>query len=174
MAISGQSATTRMHKESHQTLDLVNLFRPISKFHTQIVQPETIPEVVRKAFKQAETEKPGVSFIDFPEDVARMDVDGKPPLRVQRPIQSVPPAQKIRQAADIISNARYPLIMAGNGVIRARAVGQADAFRREAEHPRGLDLHGQGRDPLFALRLAGRGGHAGARLRGAAASTAPT
>ncbi len=72
VAISGQAATTRMHKESHQALDLVNLFEPISKFHTQIVHPETIPEVVRKAFKQAETEKPGVSFIDFPEDVARM------------------------------------------------------------------------------------------------------
>ena len=59
VAISGQAATTRMHKESHQALDLVNLFAPISKFHTQIVHPETIPEVVRKAFKQAETGEAG-------------------------------------------------------------------------------------------------------------------
>ncbi len=123
VAISGQSATTQMHKESHQTLNLVNLFAPISKFHTQVVHPQTIPEVVRKAFKQAETEKPGVSYIDFPEDVARLEVVGKQPLRVQRPMSPVPPPQKIRQAADIISNAKYPVIMAGNGVIRAGAAG---------------------------------------------------
>ena len=110
-----------MHKESHQTLDLLNLFEPISKFRTQVVQPETIPEVVRKAFKQAEAEKPGVSYIDFPEDVAKMDVVGKQPLKVQRGMQPVPPPEKIRQAADIISHAKYPLIMAGNGVIRAGA-----------------------------------------------------
>ena len=85
VAISGQAATTRMHKESHQYLDLVNLFAPISKFRTQVVEPETIPEVVRKAFKQAEAEKPGVSYIDFPENVAKMEVDGKKPLRVQQP-----------------------------------------------------------------------------------------
>ena len=135
VAISGQAATTRMHKESHQALDLVNLFAPISKFHTQIVHPETIPEVVRKAFKQAETEKPGVGFIDFPEDVARMRVEGKVPLRVQRPIQSVPPPQKLRQAADIISHARYPLIMAGNGVIRARAAKQLLRFAEKLHIP---------------------------------------
>jgi acetolactate synthase-1/2/3 large subunit len=135
VAISGQAATTRMHKESHQALDLVNLFAPISKYHTQIVHPETIPEVVRKAFKQAETEKPGVGFIDFPEDVARMRVEGKAPLRVQRPIQSVPPPQKLRQAADIISHARYPLIMAGNGVIRARASKQLLRFAEKLHIP---------------------------------------
>ena len=77
VAISGQSATTRMHKESHQYLDLVNLFRPISKYCIQVIEPETIPEVVRKAFKQAQAEKPGVSYIDLPENVAKMEVDGQ-------------------------------------------------------------------------------------------------
>ncbi|HID01150.1 MAG TPA: acetolactate synthase large subunit, partial [Piscirickettsiaceae bacterium] len=51
IAIAGQAATTRMHKESHQVLDLVNLFKPISKYATQILEPETVPEVIRKAFK---------------------------------------------------------------------------------------------------------------------------
>jgi acetolactate synthase-1/2/3 large subunit len=135
VAISGQSATTRMHKESHQTLDLLNLFEPISKYRTAVVAPETIPEVVRKAFKQAETEKPGVSYIDFPEDIAKMSVVGKLPLKVQRPMQPVPPPQKIRQAADIISNAKYPLIMAGNGVIRARASQQLQSFATKLRIP---------------------------------------
>ena len=71
VAIAGQVATTRMHKESHQHLELVNLFRPISKYSTQIREPEIIPEIVRKAFKQAEAEKPGASFIDFPENTCQ-------------------------------------------------------------------------------------------------------
>ena len=51
IAIAGQGSTDRMHKESHQILDLVNLFDPISKYSTQLIVPEIIPEVIRKAFK---------------------------------------------------------------------------------------------------------------------------
>lgn len=132
VAIAGQGATTRMHKESHQILDLVNLFEPISKYSTQIREPEVIPEIVRKAFKVAEAEKPGCSFIDFPENIAAMDVEGEQPLKVQSAIQSAPRAEKIKQASDLIANAQYPIIMAGNGVIRASAenalIGLAEAL----------------------------------------------
>ena len=72
VAIAGQGATTRLHKESHQILDLVNMFRPITKYSVQVLEPEIVPEVVRKAFKVAQTEKPGGAFIDFPENVAEM------------------------------------------------------------------------------------------------------
>lgn len=71
IAIAGQAATTRLHKESHQVLDLVNMFRPLTKYSTQILEPENIPEIVRKAFKLAQVEKPGACFIDFPENIAR-------------------------------------------------------------------------------------------------------
>jgi acetolactate synthase-1/2/3 large subunit len=121
IGIAGQGATTRMHKESHQVLDLVNLFAPISKYSVQIREPEIVAEIVRKAFKAAEAEKPGGSFIDFPENIAAMQVEGKKPLKVQSAKPPVPPADKITQAAEIISGAKYPLIMAGNGVVRARA-----------------------------------------------------
>jgi len=130
IGIAGQGATTRMHKESHQILDLVNLFAPISKYSVQIREPEIVAEIVRKAFKAAEAEKPGGSFIDFPENVAAMQVDGKSPLKVQSAKPPVPPADKITQAANLISNASYPLIMAGNGVVRA---GASEALVRFAE-----------------------------------------
>ena len=135
VAISGQSATTRMHKESHQHLDLVNLFRPISKYCTQVIQPETIAEVVRKAFKQAEAERPGVSFIDLPENIAKMDVQGKEPLKVQSAAAPVPAPQKIREAAELISTAKFPLILAGNGVIRAGASDRLVAFAERQKIP---------------------------------------
>ena len=75
VAIAGQGATTRLHKESHQILDLVNMFRPITKYSVQVLEPEIVPEVVRKAFKVAQTEKPGGAFIDFPENIAEMKVE---------------------------------------------------------------------------------------------------
>ncbi|WP_044414029.1 acetolactate synthase large subunit [Thiomicrospira microaerophila] len=120
VAIAGQAATTRLHKESHQVLDLVNLFQPITKYSTQILSPDIIPEVVRKAFKVAQMEKPGCSFIDFPENIAEMQIDKKP-LKRQSPSLPAPNTEKLRQAADIISQAEHPVIIAGNGVIRARA-----------------------------------------------------
>ena len=129
VAIAGQGATTRMHKESHQVLDLVKLFDPISKYSTQIRAPQIIPEIVRKAFKDAQLEKPGGSFIDFPENIAGADMPvEKAPLKVQAPLDPVPPIEKIKQAADIISNAKYPIVMAGNGVIRSGASNELVSF----------------------------------------------
>jgi len=135
VAIAGQASTTRLHKESHQVLNLVDLFQPISKYSTQILAPEIIPEIVAKAFKVAEAEKPGCSFIDFPENIAEMEVSGKAPLRVLRHTAPVPPESKIRQAAKLINEAKYPIIMAGNGVIRANASADLVAFAEKLNIP---------------------------------------
>ncbi len=148
VAIAGQGATTRMHKESHQVLDLVNLFAPISKYSVQIREPEIIGEIVRKAFKAAEAEKPGGSFIDFPENVAAMPVEGKQPLKVQSARPPVPPADKISQAAEIISNARYPLVMAGNGVVRADANEALVAFAEKLNIPVATTFMAKGSIPF--------------------------
>jgi acetolactate synthase-1/2/3 large subunit len=148
VGIAGQGATTRMHKESHQILDLVNLFAPISKYSVQIREPEIVGEIVRKAFKAAEAEKPGGSFIDFPENVAAMQVEGKEPLKVQSAKAPVPPQDKIAQAAEIISNARYPLVMAGNGVVRARADGQLVAFAEKLKLPVATTFMAKGSIPF--------------------------
>ena len=134
VALAGQAATTRMHKESHQHLDLVGLFRPISKYSIQVREPEIVPEIVRKAFKRAETEKPGASFIDFPENVAKMRVEAVP-LRVQHPDEPLAPDHKIAQAAQVISEARFPILMAGNGVIRAGADDQLVSFADKLNIP---------------------------------------
>ncbi len=148
VGIAGQGATTRMHKESHQILDLVNLFAPISKYSVQIREPEIVGEIVRKAFKAAEAEKPGGSFIDFPENVAAMQVEGKEPLKVQSAKAPVPPQDKIAQAAEIISNARYPLVMAGNGVVRARADDQLVAFAEKLKLPVATTFMAKGSIPF--------------------------
>ena len=85
VAISGQASTTRLHKISHQVIDLVDLFKPITKYGAQVRMPKTIPEIVRKAFKVAEAEAPGACFIEFPQNVQEMDIEGLAPLRRQSP-----------------------------------------------------------------------------------------
>jgi acetolactate synthase-1/2/3 large subunit len=134
VAIAGQGATTRLHKESHQILDLVELFRPISKYATQILEPEIVPEVVRKAFKVAQTEKPGGAFIDFPENVAASKASGNP-IKVQRAYTSTAPDFKIEQAATVISQAMAPIILAGNGVIRQGAAHELARFAEALRIP---------------------------------------
>jgi acetolactate synthase-1/2/3 large subunit len=124
VAIAGQGATTRLHKESHQILDLVSMFEPITKYSTQVLDPAIVPEVVRKAFKVAQTEKPGAAFIDFPENIADMPVDHAP-IKVQTAYTSQAPERKVIEAAQLISDAKAPVILAGNGVIRQ---GAADAL----------------------------------------------
>ena len=148
VGIAGQGATTRMHKESHQILDLVNLFEPISKYSVQIRAPEIVAEIVRKAFKAAEAEKPGGSFIDFPENVAAMEVDDKQPLKVQSARAPVPPPDKVTQAARLISTARYPLVMAGNGVVRGKACDALLAFAEKLNIPVATTFMAKGSMPF--------------------------
>lgn len=120
VAIAGQAGTERLHKESHQVLDLVSIFQPITKYTSQLLTPDTIPEVVRKAFKIAQSEKMGACFIEFPENIAKMAYHAKPlPVRHSHP--SEPPMDRVEYAAELISEARDPIILAGNGVVRAHA-----------------------------------------------------
>jgi len=130
IAVSGQGATTRMHKESHQVLDLVNLFKPVAKYSVAVLEPEIIPEIVRKAFKDIQAEKPGGGFISFPENIAAAEVSGEiKPLKVQGPLPPYPPEEKVQKAVDVICQAKYPIILAGNGVVRGKA---SDALTRFA------------------------------------------
>ncbi|NOY70888.1 MAG: acetolactate synthase large subunit [Gammaproteobacteria bacterium] len=136
VAIAGQGATTRMHKESHQILDLVRLFEPISKYSAEILKPEIIPELVRKAFKEAQAEKPGGAFISFPENIAGESItDDALPLKVQSPLAASAPESKIIQAAQVIDAAKFPLMMAGNGVIRNHATDSLVAFAEKLNIP---------------------------------------
>ncbi len=148
VAIAGQAATTRMHKESHQVLDLVRLFAPITKYSAQVREPEIVPEVVRKAFKVAEAERPGCSFIELPENVAGAEVAALEPLRAQAATPPTPPIVKVEQAAEIISEARYPIVLAGNGVFRAGASEKLLAFVERLNVPVATTFMAKGAIPF--------------------------
>lgn len=120
VAITGQGSSDRIHKESHQNLDIVNLFKPITKWNASIRNPHITTEVVRKAFKLAEMEKPGATHFELPEDIAARECDLEPiqPVRVRR---AAPDYKAINQALELLGKAKRPLILAGNGAIRKMA-----------------------------------------------------
>ncbi len=120
VAISGQTRRELVHKESHQHIDIVQTFKQITKWNVAIGLSRTIPEVIRKAFKIAQTEKPGPCHIELPEDVAAEETEGAP-LPVKGFKLPHTDHNVCAQAAEIINRARRPILLAGNGVIRGRA-----------------------------------------------------
>ncbi len=120
VAIIGQGSTERLHKESHQIMDSISMVAPISKWAQTILSAKNVTEVVRKAFKVAETEKPGVTVIELPEDVAKEEVNENPikPSLIRRPAADY---RAVNEAIELIISAKNPIILAGNGTIRKRA-----------------------------------------------------
>ena len=127
LVLTGQGSTRRLHKESHQVMDVVEMFRPVTKWAASIRHPDNIPEMVRKAVRIARTEKPGAVHLELPEDIAQQPTDARPilPQRFSRP---TPARQQVTQAMTMILQARRPIILAGNGCIRLRAAHQLRRF----------------------------------------------
>ncbi len=129
VAITGQAGRDRIHKESHQYVDIIELMRPLTKWNARAEMPVVIPEVIRKAFKVAEAEKPGACHIEVPEDVAEEPAEGEP-LSTERPRRPSPDRPALQAAARLIEAASFPLIFAGNGVIRGGASTELRALAR--------------------------------------------
>jgi len=127
VCITGQADSRRQHKESHQAMDVVGLFRPVTKWATPVLHPDNVTEVVRKAFKLATNEKPGACHIELAEDIAHMTAEGEPlPIRKLR--RPVPDDKIVDQAWRLLREAKRPVILAGNGTIRKRASKQLRLF----------------------------------------------
>lgn len=120
VAITGQGSSERLHKESHQNLNIVQMFQPITKWNASIRNRNITTEVIRKAFKLAEMEKPGAVHFELPEDIAGQDCDHQPiePVRLRR---AAPDYKALEQAVQLLKKSKYPLILAGNGAIRKLA-----------------------------------------------------
>jgi acetolactate synthase-1/2/3 large subunit len=145
VALSAQVGHDRNYKESHQFVDLVSMFAPITQWSASVPSPSAIPEMVRKAFKTAETERPGAVFLAVPEDVDAADADAalRPlPRNVVRP-EAPSPAQ-VERAVEALRAARSPMVLAGHGAARAGAGAALTKFAEEFDIPVATTFHGKG------------------------------
>ena len=93
IALSAQVGMNRSFKESHQGVDLVPMFAPVTKWAALVATPGAVPEMVRKAFKLAQTERPGSVYLAVPEDVEQAVLTDDPqplPVNVPRPDEPSP------------------------------------------------------------------------------------
>jgi acetolactate synthase-1/2/3 large subunit len=145
VALSAQVGMERRFKESHQSVDLVSMFAPVTKWAELVATPTAVPEMIRKAFKLAQTERPGAVYLAVPEDIETAPApDGARPLVVNQPRPDEPSPAQLARAADVLRAAENPIVLAGHGAARA---GAGDAVRRFAEKlglPVATTFHGKG------------------------------
>ncbi|MFW6199085.1 MAG: thiamine pyrophosphate-dependent enzyme, partial [Gemmatimonadota bacterium] len=145
VALTGQGGTDRLHHESHQYLDVVNMMRPVTKWNAAISSARTVAEIVRKAFKLAEFEKPGATHVEVSEDMAAQEVgeDAVPldPRPVRRP---GPDAAALDRTVEILLEAHRPLVIAGNGGVRTLASKYLTALVQRHDIPVASTFMGKG------------------------------
>ena len=144
VALTGQADLERMHKESHQYVDLLSVMRPITKWNARVTSAAIVPEVVRKAFKVAQAQKPGATHLELPEDVMAQEVDAEPLPVHTRPRRPEPSAQELLRAVDVIRGAISPVVLAGNGVARVGAAPALREFSRATGIPVAETFMGKG------------------------------
>jgi len=145
VAISAQVGQDREYKESHQYVDLVTMFAPITRWADGIPTARAIPEMIRKAFKLAETERPAAVYLAVPEhiDADDMDYDLTPlPRNVVR--AEAPAPGQVQRAADALREAKRPVVLAGHGAARADATAALVRFSEELGVPVANTFHGKG------------------------------
>ncbi|HMD93700.1 MAG TPA: acetolactate synthase large subunit [Trebonia sp.] len=163
VALSAQVGMGRSFKESHQGVDLVPMFAPVTKWSALMATPGAAPEMIRKAFKLAQAERPGAVYLAVPEDVEEAAVPADlVPLRVNVPRADDPSAEQIQRAAAILREARNPVVLAGHGAARAGASAALIRFAEALNIPVATTFHGKGvfpDDHPLALGTVGFMGH---------------
>ena len=147
VAITGQASSDKLHKEAHQVVDVVEMFRPVTKWNTRIERTAVIPEVMRKAFRVATLSKPGPTHLEIPENVAATELDPADQIRPLVPGRAYfpePSHPAIAHAARLINQAERPIILAGNGVLRRSASTELRAFAKGLHLPVAATFMGKG------------------------------
>jgi acetolactate synthase-1/2/3 large subunit len=145
VAFSAQVGLNRIYKESHQSVDLVSMFSPVTKWADLVLTPGAVPEMVRKAFKLAQTERPGAVYLAVPEDIEAMTAPaGLTPLDLNVPRPDEPSPSQIARAAEVLNSCRRPIVLAGHGAARTGAAGALRRFSEQLGLPVATTFHGKG------------------------------
>jgi acetolactate synthase I/II/III large subunit len=145
VAISAQVGLNRIYKESHQIVDLVSMFKPATKWAALISSTEAIPEMVRSAFKLAQTERPGAAYLALPQDLEALPMpEGAQPLAINVVQDSSPSATQMARAGEVLRVAKKPILLAGHGAVRDQARDALIGFSERLQIPVATTFMGKG------------------------------
>ena len=143
VAITGQAALEKTHKEAHQYIDIVGSFKYTTNWSTTIMRADFIPEILKKAFDIA-VDAPGAVHIELPEDVAEEETSKIPLERKVNIHTSAPDHSELEKVADLIKKASAPIILAGNGILREEASFELEALVNKTGIPVATTFMGKG------------------------------
>lgn len=124
VAIAGGPPFGHYYKDAFQELDLLSMFKPITKLSIQVNKPDRIPEILHYALRMAMTGRKGPVFIDIPRDVLNnhvLQTEVAPPSAYRPDHPQLPHPEGIREAVRLLQQAERPLMLVGGGVTWAHA-----------------------------------------------------
>jgi len=145
IALSAQVGLHREYKETHQFVDLISMFKPVTKWAAEIRIPSAVPAMIRKAFKIAQTERPGACYLGIPQDVEQMRVSKHlQPLLRSDVYDSYPSPSQVLRASKVLERAKSPLILVGHGAARNDAQQALIRFSEKLQIPVAVTFMGKG------------------------------
>ncbi|STX49453.1 acetolactate synthase [Legionella hackeliae] len=143
VAIAAQASLDRLNKESHQIIDLNKLFAPVTKWNAMISLPSVAPELVRKAFKLAQSERSGAVALILPEDVAKQSTFSLP-LKPQWPKQTMPNLDQIKKSSYCYQRGEKGHYSCWCWCLSSSRRRGINTFCRAYQNSRGDNIYGQG------------------------------
>jgi len=144
VAIIGQAETSRLHKESHQNMDSVSMYRSVTKWATTILDASVIPEVVAKAFEIAQSGRPGAVLIELPEDIAKQVTDAKPFRTVPDRAKLGTTIGQIDRVCDALTQAKKPIVLLGDGAVNDACYKKMAEFLDKTQYYAAYTFMGKG------------------------------
>jgi acetolactate synthase I/II/III large subunit len=147
LMLTGQKAIMSSRQARFQIVDVIAAMKPLTKLSRQIVGTASIPTLVRDAFRVAMEERPGPVHLELPEDIAGeecADVPLVPPHPIEIPVAH---RDALDRAAEMILQAKRPLIMLGAAASRPRSTAGLAGFVRRTQIPFFTTQMGKGTVP---------------------------
>lgn len=145
VCITGQVFSTLLGSDAFQETDVIGCTMPVTKWNYQITKAEEIPAMMAKAFRIANSGRPGPVLLDITKDAQLSELDFNydkhPYIRSYHPLPKTP-IDKIEEAAALINAAQRPYILAGHGIQIAGAQDIFRAFVEKSGIPVGCTIHG--------------------------------
>ncbi|NGN66994.1 acetolactate synthase large subunit [Streptomyces sp. A7024] len=145
VALAAQGGLDRIHKESHQVIDLPAMFAPVTHWSQEVRSAGAVPEMVRQAFKTAQRERPGAVFLALPEDIeGQVPEPPLAPLPISHVYPEAPSPSQVERAARVLAAAERPVLLAGHGAARSGAGAALIRFAEKLNVPVATTFNAKG------------------------------
>jgi len=138
VAITGQVPSSLIGKDAFQEIDITGITLPITKNNYLVLDVDSLAKIVKESFYLARTGRPGPILIDIPRDVLIDKTEFHYPEKVDlpgyKPILQGHPSQ-VKKAAELVNEAKQPLVIAGRGVIISGAFDELRELAEAAQIP---------------------------------------